>query len=363
MVEKPRVLLLIPRLNAGGAARVSTRVARGLAERGYDVHLATVTGQVSDDRGRTGVTMHRLGASRVRYGAWRLIRLVRRVRPEVIFSNMAHLNLLVLALRPAFPLGTRILVRNDGGVHPEQLSRLRRWAFRFLHGSADAVICQSEPMRQELEAELGCARSLLVLSNPIAIGRDGAAKRRERHWRGSGPNLLAVGRLEQRKGFDLLLQAFRAISGQFPGAQLAIVGDGPERQRLAALAAELSIADRVQFTGEMDDPESWFAGATAFVSSSREDALPNALLEAGAAGLPIVATPARGGVAALLANEPGAWVAKDISASALAASLAEAMASLAPGQRFDHAWMGPFAWENAIAGYDDLIRSVARTAP
>lgn len=363
MDEEPRVLLLIPRLNAGGAARVTTRVARGLAERGYEVHMAAVTGQVSNDLGAAGITMHWLDARRVRYGAWRLIRLVRRLRPQVILSNMAHLNLLVLALRPAFPLGTRILVRNDGGVHPELLSGLRRWAFRLLHATADAVICQSDGMKEELAAQLGNRERLRVLPNPVAIRRDGAAERGEQRWRGSGPNLLAVGRLEQRKGFDLLLEAFAAISMRFPGAQLAIVGEGPERQRMGALAAELGLAGRVQFTGEMDDPESWFPGATMFVVASREDALPNALLEAAAAGLPIVATPARGGVPALLAGQRGAWIAKEVSASALAACLAEALASLAPGQRFDHAWMEPFAWDNAIAGYDDLIRSVARTAP
>lgn len=361
MAERSRVLLLIPRLNAGGAARVTTRVVQGLAERGYDVHLAAATGE-GDSAFLAGVTLHRLGASRVRYGAWRLIRLVRRLRPDVILSNMAHLNLLVLVLRPAFPRGTRILVRNDGGVHPEQLSPARRWAYRFLHSSADAVICQSDAMRQELAAELRCKRLLRVLPNPVPAGGGTRGEREEIRWRG-GPNLLAIGRIEQRKGFDLLLEAFAAVSVRFPGSQLAILGDGPERGRLAGLAAELGIADRVQFTGEVADPESWFAGAAVFVSSSREDAMPNALLEAAAAGLPIVATPARGAVPALLANKPGTWIAKDVSASALAASLAEALASLAPGQRFEHAWMGPYAWDNAIGGYDDLIRSVARTAP
>jgi glycosyltransferase involved in cell wall biosynthesis len=362
MDERSRVLLLIPRLNAGGAARVTTRVAGGLAECGYDVHLAVATGE-GYGAFLAGATVHWLGASRVRHCAWGLIRLVRRLRPEVILSNMMHLNLLVLALRPAFPRGTRILVRNDGGVHPEQLTWLRLWACRFLHSTSDAVICQSYAMSQELAAALGCERSLLVLPNPVPIGGDTHEERGDIRWRAGGPNLLAIGRLEQRKGFDLLLEAFAAISARFPGAQLAMVGDGPERGNLAALAAELGIANRVQFKGEVADPERWFAGATVFVLASREDAMPNALLEAAAAGLPIVATPARGAVPALLARQPGTWVANDVSTSALAASLAEALASLAPGQRFEHVWMEPFAWDNAIADYADLIRSVARHEP
>ncbi|MFP5235621.1 MAG: glycosyltransferase [Acidobacteriota bacterium] len=362
MAERIRVLLVIPRLNAGGAARVSMRVARGLAERGYDVHLAVITGEPG---GITldGITMHWLAARRTRGGAWDLLRLARRLRPQVILSNMAHLNVVVLALRPVFPRGTRVLVRNDGGVHPEQLSWLRRRVFRLLHARADAVICQSGSMRDELAGEVGDAKRLRVLPNPIAARVEACAERGRVLWRGPGPNLLAIGRLEPRKGFDLLLDAFAEVASQVPGAQLAIVGEGPQRGKLAALAAELGIAGRVQFTGEVADPERWFAGATAFVLSSREDALPNALLEAAAAGLPIVATPARGGVPALLGCQPGAWIAKDISAAALAASLTEALGALAPGERLAHAWTEAFAWDHAIAGYDDLIRSVTRAAP
>ena len=95
-----------------------------------------------------------------------------------------------------------------------------------------------------------------------------------------------------------------------------------------------------------------------FVLSSRHEGMPNALLEAAAAGLPLVALPAAGGVADLLRGQPGAWVATDVSAEALAASLLAALQALQPGQRFTHEFIEPFRLERAIHGYEQLIDAI-----
>lgn len=363
MSEQIRVLLLIPRWNAGGAARVSGNLARGLSQWGHDVHLALVTGHPSGEICGAGFATHCLGCSRVRWSGPHLIHLVRKLRPHVILSNMAHLNQLVLALRPALPRGTRIVVRHDGGIHPERLSHVRRWAFRSLHNTAGALICQSEQMKAELASELGRSDRLHVLPNPVEIKAIRAQEQEASPWRGTGPNLLAFGRLVRQKGFDLLLQAFGDVSTRFPRAQLAILGNGPERDTLMSLAHQLGLAPRVHFPGEVPDPRTWFPHASAFILSSREDAMPNALLEAAAAGLPIIATPAHGGVPALLQHQPGAWLASEVSASALAVTILKALSALAPDERFPHAWLEPFAWNSAIARYDRLIRSLASAAP
>lgn len=363
MPNRPKVLLLIPRLRGGGAARVSRNLAQGLSGRCYEVHLAAVVEDGADPCRLPDVRVHRLGHSRVRWGAPALIRLVRSLRPDAILSNMAHLNLLVLALRPAFPVGTRILVRNDGGMWPELLSPLQRMIYRRLHATADAIICQSERMQSDFAVELGRTDLLRVLPNPVDVEQARSGESGASRWQGPGPNLLAIGRLVAAKGFDLLLRAFAEIQAGFPQAQLTILGDGPEGVALAELASELGVAARVRFAGHVADPAVWFADASAFVLSSREDALSNALLEAAAAGLPIVATPARGGVPALLRDQPGTWTALQISAPDLALSLADALHNLEPGQRFAHAWVEPFTLPRAIDRYDELIRSVLANPP
>jgi len=305
-----------------------------------------------------GVTIHSLGAKRVRNGAFRLLRLVRRLKPKVILSGMAHLNFLVLLLRPFFPPGTRVLVRQNGSVSTSAgLPGVTRLLYRLLYHHADRVICQSQAMAVELTEELGIEEErLAVLPNPVDVEAIRAtAELNPSPWTGPGPHLLAVGRLSREKGFDLLLQAFSTVRGRFPHADLVIVGAGPEEAALKALNRELELEAAVRFTGYVYCPAAYFPGANLFVLSSRHEGLPNALLEAAAGGLPIVALPASGGLVELLQDRPGAWMATEISSTALAASLLGALEILQLGERFAHAFIEEFRIEAAIRAFEDLI--------
>jgi glycosyltransferase involved in cell wall biosynthesis len=83
--------------------------------------------------------------------------------------------------------------------------------------------------------------------------------------------------------------------------------------------------------------------------------LPNALLEAAAGGLPIVALPASEGVVELLRSQPGTWLAKEISTEALAECLLTALNALKPGERFDHGFIAEFRIDRTIKAYEALI--------
>ena len=116
----------------------------------------------------------------------------------------------------------------------------------------------------------------------------------------------------------------------FPHADLLIAGSGAEESALKEQAKLLGLENAVRFAGHLDRPYECFPGATLFVLSSRHEGMPNALLEAAAAGLPMVALPSSGGVVDLLRNRPGAWLAAEVSATALADSLHAALHVLHP---------------------------------
>jgi glycosyltransferase involved in cell wall biosynthesis len=337
------VLLLIPHLGGGGAEQVTALLARGLSREKYDLHLGLITrSSAAGVALPPWVTVHALGAARVLAGAPRLLRLVRSLKPDVILSGMAHLNFLVLLLRPFFPPATCVLVRQNGTVSSALanggVSPATRLLYKLLYRHADRVICQSRAMAADLAAELEFdMERIAVLANPVDLDGilDGirAAKSEPDPWTGPGPHLLAVGRLSHEKGFDLLLQALAGVRNQFPNADLLIAGVGAEESELKAQASSLGLAHAVCFAGYLRNPYACFPGATLFVLSSRHEGMPNALLEAAAAGLPIVAVPSSGGVVDMLTGRPGAWLASDISAAALADALIAALHVLHPGQR------------------------------
>lgn len=356
---RPRLLLLIPHLGGGGAEQVAALLARSLSREKYELHLGLVTqADASAIALPPGVTIHPIGAKRARTGAFPLLRLIRRLKPNLILSGMAHLNFLVLLLRPFFPPGTRVLIRQNGSVTASAgLPGATRLLYRLLYRHANRVICQTRAMAAELAHDFGIAEErLAVLPNPVDVDTIRAASGGNlNRWTSPGPHLLAVGRLSREKGFDLLLQAFFKVRERFPCADLVIAGSGPEEAALKAHCRELGMEAAVRFLGYVDSPAAYFPGATLFVLSSRHEGLPNALLEAAAGGLPIVALPASNGLVELLHGRPGAWLASEISSTALAASLLGALNSLQPSERIAHAFIEEFRIDRAIPAYETLI--------
>ena len=355
------VLLLIPHLGGGGAEHVTALLARGLPAEKHQLHLGLITQTATSEALPTSVQVHALGAPRVRAGAFRLLRLIWRLKPGLILTGMAHLNFLVLLLRPFFPRGTHVLVRQNGTVSTTLafggLPGYTRLLYRLLYRRADHIICQTQSMAEDLARELGIAQNqLAVLPNPVDVEeiRTSIGLNPAQHA-GPGPHLLAVGRLSPEKGFDLLLRAMVSVRREFPEASLLIAGSGPEEEVLKAERHALGLDSAVRFAGFIDRPWTLFPAATLFVLPSRNEGLPNALLEAAAAGLPIVALPASAGVAELLRNQSGVWLAAEISAEALAASLLAALHALQPGERFAHPFVEAFRMDRAIQAYETLI--------
>lgn len=360
--RRPKVLLLMPHLGGGGAERVMELVAQGLSAEKYELHLGLIA---QTKRGGEGlppwVHLHLLGASRVRGGAFRLLRLVHRLKPDLILSGMFHLNFLVLLMRPLFPRGTRILARQNGTASAALafggLPWYSRLLYRLLYRRADRIICQTRAMAEDLAQRLGVpVDRLTVLPNPVDveeiryfIGREIVS------YPEQSPHLLAVGRLVREKGFDLLLPALARVRRQFPGASLLIAGYGPEEAALKAQCRTLGLDEAVCFAGYLEEPWAEFPAATLFVLPSRQEGLPNALLEAAAGGLPLVALPASEGVVELLRGQSGVWLAPEVSVDALAASLLDALRALGPGERFAHPFIEAFRMDCALEAYERLI--------
>ncbi|MBL9078270.1 MAG: glycosyltransferase family 4 protein [Planctomycetes bacterium] len=222
------------------------------------------------------------------------------------------------------PVLVKVATEQDVREYRDQRSLHFRLFFRWLL-RADRLLCLSESIRQEAIA-CGFRPDQAVLAPngvdterfapPAAAAR--AAARTALQLADGEFAALFVGRLVQRKGMDVLLAAWAASTVARHG-RLLVVGDGPERERLAATAQDLGIADRVHFAGERTDPLGFYAAADAFVFPSRREGLPNALLEAMSCGLPSIATRI-GGCTDVVADGSGVLVPSD-DAPALAAEL------------------------------------------
>lgn len=252
-------------------------------------------------------------------GLVELYRLFRRLRPDVVHLNSSKAGIL-----------GRIAARFAGV--PVSVFTVHGWAFKAGHGRAaaaylwadrlveplaTAVVCVSET---ELRAGLaaGTCREERTTVIPNAVDPGPAV---ERAPATNGPlELVSVGRLAEPKDFATLLSAVAAL----PPATVRVVllGDGPQREALQAQVAELAIADAVELAGEVDDVRARLDRADAFVLSSRSEGMPLSVLEAMAAGLPVVASDVGGVHEVVVDGETGRLVPAG-DATALAAALSE----------------------------------------
>ena len=367
MPDRLKLLLLIPHLGTGGAEQVTSQLARHLDNSRFNIQLCSFTKDTSDLQPIPAtVHLHRFHCKRVRDGWFQLIRFIRSERPEVILSNMAHLNFLVLLLKPFLPKGTRILVRQNTTASASAKTWIARLPYRLLYPRADGIICQSQAMASDLTLNFGLLGSVMsVQANPVDIASIRAAcTSNQSVWPpNSWPRLLYVGRLAREKGIDLLLQALYLIRPHFPRLHLQILGSGSEDSELRTLTGKLSLEPSVNFCGHRLDLPSFYAESTLFVLPSRYEGMPNALLEAAVTGLPIVTTPSSSGLCDLLKDAQGTWVSSAVSAESLAEILLTALDTLpclpAAQRRFEHAFLAPFDTSTAIVKYADLIERVA----
>ena len=216
MKQPLKLLLLIPHLGGGGAERVIAQLARHLDPQRFEIHLVLIA---QDFPGAEPlpptVEVDRLECKRVRWAAPSLLRIVRAIQPDVILSGMAHLNFLILLLRPFLPRHTRILVRQNTTASASAAGLLARAAYRYLYPRADGIICQSQAMADDLAEGFGILRNkLVVLANPIDIPHEFAnSSESSDHWpRDSWPRLLVVGRLSPDRKSTRLNSSHGGIS-------------------------------------------------------------------------------------------------------------------------------------------------------
>lgn len=295
--ERRTVAIILASFGSGGAERVLLNLSRGLADRGVRVVLI-----VLDTRGPLAreldprVELVDLGRRRVRSAGPRLARTLRRARPEAILSSQTHINALVGLLRTVIPTGTRVVFREPllrvGSERRTARTRLMSRIVDSLLARADTVVASSRAMAEDLAGRIGTRSHVLVIPNPVAVAtlRSAAATDVERP--SDGPvRAVTVGRLVPQKGHVDLIEALCTPAAH--DVTLEIIGDGPLRAELEDRVTSCGLADRVVFSGRIDDRVALarrVAGADVLVQAAYLEGMPNAVLEALALGTPVLAT-------------------------------------------------------------------------
>jgi glycosyltransferase involved in cell wall biosynthesis len=216
-----------------------------------------------------------------------LRRTLGTVKPDIALGMMSSANI-ILALAAARLPGLATLGAER--TYPPRLALDRPWEFLRAHvyHQLDSVVAQTDESATWLRRHTH-ARRVDVIPNAAHRLSPFDVPRLTARPAGKRPHtLLAVGRLEAVKGFDLLLTVFSRLAGRFSDWQLVIVGDGSQREALQLQLAALGLEGRVTLPGRSANVTQWYQISDLYVMTSRYEGFPNALCEAMAYGLPAV---------------------------------------------------------------------------
>ena len=290
-----RVLLFIHSLHGGGAERVAVDLSAHWARAGRDVMVVTQAGKEDDayalDPKVSRAVLNTVGEGGGLRGIWSNVRRVRALRrvirefhPDIVLGMMTTASVLsVIAGAGPVPRHCHRAhasavaghVRLLAAPAPLDLSEGRA------RGGADK---RHRSLDRNARARLTAGRDPQPGALAVAAGR--AAQQPEP--RPGRRRLLAVGRLHQDKGFDLLIQAFKQLASAHPDWDLVILGEGGERAALEAQLRQSGMQDRVWMPGRVGNVGDWYASADLYVLTSRFEGLSNTLLESMASGLAAV---------------------------------------------------------------------------
>ena len=299
-----------------GTEIASYNLAEHLAKRGHEIHVIT-----SRDEGlpnfdnEKGFLVHRIAWSKIRiigmFSFWMEIFFkIRTIKPDIVQAQDLSMGIPAWLIRKILKIPYIVWGRGNDVYRPNRFGRMTT---KPILQNADAILVLTENMRIKLNTIYNT--KIYVVPNGIDVEKYNEVTKNTDNETGR-KNILFVGSLYPVKGVHYLIMAMKLVHDKMPDAKLILVGDGEERERLAALSIQLGVQKNVQFVGKVphEKVQTFMQRADIFVLPSLSEGFPNVILEAMASGLPIIASRV-GGIPDIITNDINGYLVevKDIN--------------------------------------------------
>lgn len=300
-----KIALYISSMKDGGAERTMGNIANYMCSQGHEVimvnayrfdreypldeRIKRVICEPGDDELNGG----RIGNFRTRF--LKLRNIWKQESPDVIFSYLGKTNIMtVLTTRGLnIPTGVGVVATPTEEYYTKGLRFTAKTVFRF----ADVIVLQTEASKSFFPNAI--LKKSVILKNPMTPEFD-----IERYAGERDKTIISVGRIDENKNHELIIDAFADIADKYPDYKVIIYGDGDLRPYLIEKVDKMGLSGRILLPGRIDNVAETIKKAGVFILSSNAEGSPNALIEAMMLGIPVISTDCPcGGPAELIEHE------------------------------------------------------------
>lgn len=289
-MKEKRIAFYIGSLNKGGAERVITNLAIAFHEKGYEVFMITKFIAKEEYELPAGITRiiaditkeEEKGRIRNVYLRTKKLRdIILQIHPDVVVSFIGKSNLRTIMATRGTKIPAVVSVRSNPSR--EVGTGMKKFFTQLLFSMAEGVVLQTQEAKQFFWKNI--QKKAIVLQNSI-----NPEFVRESYLGERSKSIVMVGRIDQNKNQRMVIEAFATLAKDYPEWKVELYGDGEERENLEAYVKELSLEKQIIFHGIQTNLPEKIEKASIFVLPSKQEGMPNALIEAMVLGLCVVST-------------------------------------------------------------------------
>lgn len=301
-MKKISVIFILPDLETGGAERIVTTIANHLSRDRFEPKILLLRKQGGYlNFLKKDVEIIDINTERIRHSLKPILREIYRRRPDIVFSGFGEVNAYLSLFIKLFPR-TKFIARETNVVSQHVTRKEIRFFYNF-YNNYQKIIAQSDDMMKDLVSNFNIKKKKITkINNPVDfdfIDEKLKDSVKPEGFKYNYKNVVAIGNLSARKGFDNLLKVFSRLKNE--NIMLHILGDGKDKEVLLQMKEFLGLKN-VIFHGRQDNPYQFLKYADLFILSSRYEGFPNVLLEAGACGTYSLANNCPGGINEIIQN-------------------------------------------------------------
>lgn len=303
MGEKIKVIFFIYELGAGGAARTIVNIVNHMNRTTFEPIVVTLNYEGSYEKYvKDDIRIIKLPATRLRSAIKPFSQLIKKENPELIFSTIPNYNTIAIISTVLARTKAKNVVREAAYLGGSFTENLRLRFYGLLYRFVPTVVALSEGVKENIVKRYGVpARKIEVVYNPIDIKKieklaceNTMPIEHEAIFSNGRKTIVSAGRLVVEKDQETLLRAFTIVNEQIP-SDLFLLGKGPLKDKLIALAKDLNIEKHVHFIGFQTNPYQYFKRADVFALSSTTEGFGHVLVEALATETLVVSTDCKPG--------------------------------------------------------------------